>query len=100
VDLLIENYEPGDVERIEKLLVEAPDTEEFHSIGFSALHLLESHPEAEGVAILLKLYEHGPCSLCRRRCVERLHALDAVPGWMLGECRHDANLDLRAMVTE
>jgi hypothetical protein len=100
VDLLIDNCEPGDVERIEKLLVEAPDTEEFHSIGFSALDLLESHPEAEGVAILLKLYEHGPCSLCRRRCVARLHALDAVPSWMLEECRYDANLDLRAMVAE
>jgi hypothetical protein len=37
---------------------------------------------------------------CRERCVDQLHALGALPRWMLEECQYDANTDLRAKVTQ
>jgi hypothetical protein len=100
VGLLISNYEAGDVERIRQFLVEARDKVAYHSIGLDVLDVFEAHPVSEAVPILRTLYQRGPCSNCRMRSVELLHALDQVPGWMLKECSYDANLDTRAMVAE
>jgi hypothetical protein len=98
VDLLVNNFEPADAARlVERLGRRAwgQDRDGDHNLGFATLDLLKAHPSSDGAPALLTLYEHGPCSICRERCVEALQALDQLPEWMPAECRYDANLALR-----
>lgn len=95
-ELLEQNPAPGDVVLMTRLLSQRRDPEELHSLGFGILDLLAAHPAADAAPALLALYEFGPCSVCRGRCVERLHDHRALPDWLVEECQHDADLDLRA----
>ena len=100
VELLVSNYRDGDHASIETLLHQEHDRDALHDVGFGALRVLETHPKPEHTRALLILYERGPCSECRERCVDQLHALGAVPRWMLEECRFDANTDIRSKATQ
>ena len=44
----------------------------------------------EARAILLHLYEHEPCSLCRGTAVDQLATTGGIPDWMADEGRYDA----------
>ena len=100
MEVLVSNYRDGDHAAIEALLLEEHDRDGLHAIGFSALRVLEAYPKPENAAALFTLYERGPCSECRERCVDQLHALEAAPDWLVQECRFDANTDIRAKATQ
>lgn len=95
VALLANNYQDGDWQRIEELTLRPLEKENYHSLGFSVQDVFEAHANKEAVPALLNVYERGPCSTCRRRIVEALISLEALPNWMREECKYDANLDLR-----
>lgn len=100
IDLLVNNYQEGDWKRIEALVKRNLKRFTYHGLGLGILNIFESHPSPEAVPTLIHLYEHGPCSTCRRRAVEALYSLNALPDWMREECRYDANPDIRQFIEE
>ena len=70
----------------------AADEVAYHGIGFSALDVVENMAEKpeEARAVLLHLYENGPCSICRWKAVDQLAAMGGIPDWMAEEGRYDA----------
>ena len=96
-DLLVNNFQNGDWQFLEAFLSGEFDKIRFHSFGLSISHIFEANPSINAVPLLKQLYETSPCSNCRRHFVEHLHSLDALPDWMLEECKYDANLDLREL---
>lgn len=97
VGLLAANYQQGDWQLIKSLTRQNLNNENYHSLGFSVEGVFKQHPSTDAISALLDVYEYGPCSNCRRRFVECLDSLDAVPAWMLDECKYDANHDLRQL---
>jgi len=91
--LLRSSHGEGDLVLFRPLLDQfAPDETVYHSIGCSALDIIERLAEKpeEARAILLHLYENGPCSLCRATAVNQLAAAGGIPDWMAKEGRYDA----------
>ena len=95
VRLLAANYQKGDWQFIASLTSQNLDNEDYHSLEYSVEDVFKAHPSDEAIPALTNLYEHGPTSTCRRRVVQYLDSLDAVPDWMREECRYDSNADLR-----
>jgi len=99
IDMLSLNIEPGDHELALSWFESESDQEARHRMQMDLKKLWEDHPKpATEVRMLHALYEHGPCSLCRRHVVERLIALDALSESMRAECAYDANEEVRALV--
>ena len=91
--LLRSSHGEGDVALLKTLLDQfASDEDAYHSLGCSVLAIVEHAEEKsdEALAVLLHLYENGPCSTCRGRTVDQLAAMDRIPSWMLEEGRYDA----------
>lgn len=95
MDLLEKNYKAGDHKVIEQALAAERDQVVYHWLGLGAIDVFEANPTPDCVPTTLTLYENGPCSECRGRCVELLNSLNMLPDWMIQECVYDANLDLR-----
>ena len=70
----------------------------YHIAGFNFRSIAKAHLTPQAAPSLLLLYENGPCSLCRRHCVELLLKLDALPTSLRAECRYDADEDTRKLV--
>ncbi len=93
--LLNKNYQDGDWQLITEITQRNLDREEYHSLGFSVRDIFSAHPTPDSVAALLNLYEKGPCANCRVSVIKCLHQLQAIPPWMIEECRRDSNFYLR-----
>ena len=65
------------------------------SIGFAIVDVLKENLLPELVPVLRLLYERGPCTNCRKKAIELLRQLGALPDWLLAECRYDASESLR-----
>jgi hypothetical protein len=100
VDLLANNYHEDDWRVIEDITRRDLDREEYHSLCLSVRAVFASHPEHDALPALLNLYERSPCVVCRSRMVEYIHWLGALPEWMLEECKHDSDLNLRKHALE
>jgi hypothetical protein len=101
VGLLEHNFETGDYARIAAVMAATiSDPEAYYSVGFDVLAVVKAHPAPEAAGVLLHVYEHGPCSFCREGAVDLLHALGALPEWVIEECQHDSNTRLRAKAHE
>jgi hypothetical protein len=100
VDMLVSNWQDGDWARLEAISVRQMDRDQWHGFAMAIRHAFNAHPSPAAETTLLNVYEHNPCSFCREANVESLHQLDALPDWMIAECRHDANYDLREWITE
>ena len=99
IDLLQWNFEPGDHAVALGWFNAETDVEVLHSFQSSLRQLWEEHPEPSSeVAMLLTLYERGPCSFCREFEVRRLIELNALPDNLREECAWDANDDVRDLV--
>ena len=96
--LLGNHYQLGDHVLIEQLLSRAADDEALHNLGLGLLHVTDQTMTLDLVDAMLHLYEHGPCSMCRRSVVDWLLAMDALPQWARIECAYDAHLATRAAV--
>ena len=96
--LLGNHYQLGDHVLIEQLLIRAADDQALHSLGLSLRHVANQTMTLDLVDAMLHLYEHGPCSMCRRSVVDWLLEMDALPQWARIECAYDAHLATRAAV--
>lgn len=100
IETLMRNPAPGD----EALVVQAyrsfTDEDDIHHMQFELVAYADVHPHRMlEVDALIWFYDRNPCtSMCRKEQVERLIALDALPGWMAAECLWDANLEVRQLV--
>lgn len=96
VGVLEHQFQPGDHALVEALKDRLTDPEAWHSYNFDAVDFYVAHPDPAGEArVMLALYEHNPCNNCRKKMVDRLIALNALPDWMAAECRLDASLRIR-----
>lgn len=85
------HWNPGDCERIMRSLYLPEWPTEVHGITHSLRGLCESRSDDPAIIPLLHwVYEHAPCSHCRREAVIMLRDLQAVPDWMREEWRDDA----------
>jgi hypothetical protein len=100
VDMLVSNWQDGDWARLEAISVRQMERDQWHGFAMAIRHAFNAHPSPAAETTLLNVYEHNPCSFCREANVESLHQLDALPDWMIAECRHDANYDLREWIIE
>jgi hypothetical protein len=98
LDLFVRNYQPEDDARFAALVDAAEDDDELHTLGFGLHDVYQANPTPSAASLLLRLYERGPCSLCREDVVRLLRDLGALPAWMAAECAYDANEDTRALV--
>jgi len=95
VALLAANFVEDDWLLIEELSKSHSKLDDYHNLGWSVLDVFEAYPTTAAITTLMNLYEFNPCSACRGKFVKCLASLNAVPQWMLEECKHDCNLDLR-----
>jgi hypothetical protein len=97
--LLVRNSAAGDYHILEHWLTEAADADACHKLGIDIRHYAKAHRSEEASASLFRLYEKGPCSLCRHDVVEQLIALGRFPEWMREECRYDSYLETRKLAS-
>ena len=94
--LLIKNCQSGDHELVAHVIErERQDVDALHSLGLWTRDIVEANPTPEWSDVLLTIYEHGPCSLCRMHFIDLLRSLGNLPNWVIQECLCDANLELR-----
>ncbi len=93
--LLRANYRPGDFDLLMPMLRDAPSDETAHDISLAVLDLIGENdpPIDESLDILVALYEHTPCSMCRGDAVSHLVKAGRTPAWIAEECRFDADPD-------
>jgi len=100
VGLFVHNYRPGDHSLIEAALPQNEDIHALHSIGHDVRALAEAQGDPELAGCLLWMYEHTPCSLCRRNAVKLLIERERAPEPLLEECVWDADGDTRKRAAE
>lgn len=98
--LLAANYEDGDLELLAAVFRRERSEWQRHGIALSIRQIDERLAPAEAPAVLLLLYEHVRCGMCRCGLVERLHAHDALPSLIAEECCFDAYFGLRERIAE
>lgn len=99
IDLLRYNSKPGDHALALSWFEAETDADVLHSYQSSLRQLWETNPEpATEVAMLVALYEKGPCSFLREFEIRRLLELNALPEGLREECSWDANDEIRELV--
>ena len=73
------------------------DLREQHWFYSEITSLFEHNPHVDAADLLYRTYEHGPCALCRKHCVEGLLRLDRLPKSLAAECAVDSLDDTRAL---
>ncbi len=99
--LLRNTFVTGDLGTVEAALKpDSMDENSWHGLGLAVLDLIKNSKISadEYRNFLIKLYEEGPCSLCRTSFVEKLLALGDMPDWMAEECLFDAEPDTVALL--
>lgn len=99
IEVIAQNFEPGDHEIVLRWLEEEGDDQVLHSMGMDLMPFWEQHPNEKTEARMLRApYESGPCSFCREGAVSRLIELGALPEELRAECEWDANDEIRDLV--
>jgi hypothetical protein len=98
IGLIRNNYERGDHLLVETSVIAETDEDLIHSLCWDTLDLLEKIRIPEIAGALEVFYERNPCAQCRGKVVEALYKLDALPDWIIEECRYDSDEDTRAFV--
>ena len=99
INLLCCNFYTGDFLALEsKLRFWIKSDGIYHSLCQAIIHVIEyaAVPINESREILLTIYQHTPCSLCREAALGFLAANACLPAWMAEECCYDANPDIVA----
>ena len=100
VRLLTRNFVDGDHRLVERAMALATTDAQMHDVGHDALDVFAENPTAACEHAMLKLYERGPCSLCRNGAVERLKSHGLVPQWMADECVYDSYEETRTIMAD
>ena len=98
--LLEANFEEGDLKILSGAFRKARSEHERHGIAMSIREIDKRFSPAGASSVLLMLYEHVRCGVCRKQTVERLHAHGSLPASIANECRFDAYLPLRQTIAE
>jgi hypothetical protein len=100
IDLMAQNFEPGDHRIILRWFQEEEDRETLHSMGLDFTDFWKRHPDEESeIPMLLALYEEGPCSVCRKTAVWLLMQRGALTDQLRAERVWDANDEIRDLVS-
>ena len=96
--MLICNFRPDDrqtlLSALDSLIIDKNAHTEWHAAAMNILDEQQIMPDDA----FLWIYSHSMCSDCRRGAVEVLLRRNALTSIMTEECRHDADLELRALV--
>jgi hypothetical protein len=98
IDLLVGNFETGDLPTINAALINSDDSNSRHRITMAIKDLYQNQQPIGIDETLLLVYEHGPCGFCRYQAVKWLMEINALPDWIKQECRFDANSEIRELV--
>ena len=99
IGLLRRNFVRGDFARIEALAWPQPDDHRTHAALSDVLDVADGQASSDAVPALLLCYEHSPCGNCRRRAVDHLLALRALPAWVREEIAFDSDELVRERAT-
>lgn len=91
LNLVNTDPQPGDHLLMEAMIDRETDEDVLHSIGMSVRDAAEKTQSRELAGALLKLYERGPCVMCRSSVVNWLIGFDALPNQIANECVFDAD---------
>lgn len=97
LQLLKSNYQPGDAAMIENLLQVSDDRDRLHRLGFDLVDVFEANPLPESSPSMLFVYEHSPCTNCRRHAVKVILTTQTAPTWLLEEARYDSSPETREL---
>ncbi len=100
IGLLRSNYRVGDDRTMLDLLERESDLDNLHTMGIDIREVIEHNDVAEGLRLLMLVYEKGPCSMCRYSVVKMIDEMYEVPAWMAEECLHDAYSCTRELAAE
>ncbi|MCY2963008.1 MAG: hypothetical protein NT069_05030, partial [Planctomycetota bacterium] len=95
MELLWQNAEPGDCERLIHVFRLETDDDKRHGQLMNVNGILERCPADEGFPLALIAYRNNPCGYCRWSIVEHLAECELAPEWLIEECRFDAQADTR-----
>ena len=99
IDLLLENFRPGDHPMALQWFLDEEDEEIVHSLGMGLEHLWRRHPAPDSATAMRKaIYEKGSCSECREWAVRRMIESGTLPDAFREECAFDCNEDIRELV--
>jgi len=96
--LFINNYRPGDEQRISEAMELPSEAWELHGLLMDFIKLLERNPEADGSRLGVVCYALNPCVNCRFDAARLLLSRHAAPGWLVQECGYDSGEDCRKLV--
>jgi hypothetical protein len=97
LEILTRSAQVDDVDTLVAALRPGADADEEHGVCSGILDLFEHSPEVRDPRLALHVYERTPCSLCREDAVEWMQLQRACPPWLVEECAHDANADIREL---
>ena len=95
--LLVNNFEAGDFSMFTVDLLRRADLDDAHGVLFDLLELCQAHAGDEARDCLIHVYEHSPCSSCRKQAVEAMVNANTAPPWLLAEAVFDAEPHTRAL---
>ncbi|MDD1017318.1 hypothetical protein [Pseudomonas rubra] len=98
IALLVKNFVEGDFSTCLEQLARLENPDELHRAVGQLLRLCEANPGNQALDCLLYVYEHSPCSTCRKQAVKALIDTNTAPGWLLLEAAFDVDPDTRALV--
>jgi hypothetical protein len=90
LEMLNKNYLPGDARMIKQVLVGNPDVDKLLNVVSDLVDLFSKNTDIECEGCMHFVYEQSPCSNCRGQTVKNLLAVQALPRWMVEECRFDS----------
>ena len=92
------NYQPGDHKLIEGALYLPEEVGDVHGIVSDLASAFAECQSSEITNLLLFAYEHSPCGNCRRRAIECLSTVGALPSWLRLEAGVDAVDEIRELL--
>jgi hypothetical protein len=98
--LFINNYRPGDEQRLLEALELPTDAGELHWLLMDIVELFEKNANADCSRLGIICYVSNPCEYCRFRSVRLLLKQQAAPQWLTEECGHDSSEECRELFTK
>lgn len=97
LELLINNYQPGDFKIIESILNTSSDDDFKHDLCWKLIEIANTQKTTELTAYYLWVYENTPCSSCRKRILKILIELKQAPKHILTECLKDCSSEIKEL---
>lgn len=96
------SFQMSDLQAVTEAVVNALqrlNEHQAHDLLGDVIFLAEHHLNAEVSSLLHLVYQHTPCTNCRRDVVSYLFRDGLLPDWMREECRFDCDEEIRELVS-